>query len=350
MKIIKYILVVLPYFFIGAGIGFYLGSIEKNFLFHLSYVLVISYLVLQGQTLLHEVGHGLFGKLSGYNLLSFRIGKHVWIKQNNHFEHKKYMIEGTGGQCLMSPSSNHYFLYNLGGSLLNLLVSLPALCLLFLPFSREVLLFLYFWASFGICFSLLNAIPMTILIDNDGKNAYQCYKSKEARECFFQQLKIVEALVQGKDYDEMEEKLFALPKNPDYSYSLIAAIAIFQIEKYLSCKQYQEALDLIEELLQEKKLMEYYRNTCQVYQYLCKCILDEDLSEIPTKKIIKKLKKQMNFDHVWILLALSKLNQEVGMSEERLSLLFEKEMKSYPYLATIHGVQVILEDIEEKAL
>jgi len=88
---------------------------------------------------LHEAGHLLFGLLSGYRFLSFRIGSFVLIRDQGQFKIRRFNIPGTAGQCLMIPppmnDGNYPFvLYNLGGGLVNLLLGLPALFAgLFIP-------------------------------------------------------------------------------------------------------------------------------------------------------------------------------------------------------------------------
>ena len=56
------------------------------------------------QIVLHEGGHLLFGLLSGYRFVSFRIFNWTLIRQEGKFRLKRFGIAGTGGQCLMFPS------------------------------------------------------------------------------------------------------------------------------------------------------------------------------------------------------------------------------------------------------
>ena len=57
------------------------------------------------QIVLHEGGHLLFGLLSGYRFVSFRIFNWTLIRQEGKFRLKRFGIAGTGGQCLMLPLS-----------------------------------------------------------------------------------------------------------------------------------------------------------------------------------------------------------------------------------------------------
>ena len=78
------------------------------------------------QLIIHELGHLIFGLLSGYKFSSFRIGNIILLKHRKKLKFKKLKIAGTAGQCLMSPPEIKdgkvpVFLYNLGGALLNLI-------------------------------------------------------------------------------------------------------------------------------------------------------------------------------------------------------------------------------------
>ena len=83
------------------------------------------------QLIIHELGHLIFGLLSGYKFSSFRIGNLMLLKTGGKLKIKKLKIAGTAGQCLMSPpdmkdNKMPVIAYNLGGAILNLLS-----CLLF---------------------------------------------------------------------------------------------------------------------------------------------------------------------------------------------------------------------------
>ena len=79
----------------------------------------------------HEFGHFLFGRLSGYGFVSFRVLNWVLLRDNGRRRVKRFSIPGTLGQCLMAPPekpisripSTAYFL---GGVAMNLLLAAVA--------------------------------------------------------------------------------------------------------------------------------------------------------------------------------------------------------------------------------
>ena len=73
------------------------------------------------QVIIHEFGHFVMGKLTGYKFVSFRVFNILFIKENNKLKIKPFSLAGTGGQCLLEPpddfNNTKYILYNLGGGL-----------------------------------------------------------------------------------------------------------------------------------------------------------------------------------------------------------------------------------------
>ena len=99
------------------------GSILMMFIFALAIAFVSLYIHL----ILHEAGHLIFGLLSGYDFVSFRIGSLILVKEEGRYKFKRYSLAGTGGQCLMSPPDYNdgnypYVLYNLGGIIVNMIL------------------------------------------------------------------------------------------------------------------------------------------------------------------------------------------------------------------------------------
>ena len=93
-------------------------------------------------TIIHEGGHLLFGLMTGWKFVSFRIGSLTLAKQDGKLHFKKTTVVGTGGQCLMSPplcepSKCPFFLYLQGGGAANIVTAVIALligsCLSGLP-------------------------------------------------------------------------------------------------------------------------------------------------------------------------------------------------------------------------
>ncbi len=146
------------------------------------------------QIIIHEAGHLVFGLLSGYRFLSFRIFSLTFIKKDGRIQRRKFSIAGTLGQCLMYPpkiqpdGSLPCKLYNLGGGLANLITLSPFL--IFAIYANKGLtrtILISFFIS-GILLAASNLIPMEFGIHNDGMNLVSLNKGKSYQESFYLQL------------------------------------------------------------------------------------------------------------------------------------------------------------------
>lgn len=129
------------------------------------------------QLILHELGHLIFELWSGYEFVSFRVGTLTFVKENGKKVRKEFKIMGTGGQCLMMPPEGNgydcpYTLYNLGGILMNAIISFLCVAAYILcPMPKMVSAFLLFTAVSGFYDLIMNGVPMKVSgVVNDGYN------------------------------------------------------------------------------------------------------------------------------------------------------------------------------------
>ncbi|MBC9825702.1 site-2 protease family protein [Carnobacterium inhibens] len=191
--------------------------------------------------LLHETGHLIFGLLTGYTFVSFRIGTLTIIKEKGKLKRKRFHLPGTGGQCLMSPpdySTDHFpfVLYNLGGVFINLLFSVIPLILtltiegLSLPVLSLCLLF----AGSALLTALTNGIPMKIGgMPNDGYNLLSILKEEENKKAFFIQLKVNALMTEGSRLKDIPLENIQLKGNPQFSNLLAISVYLLEYNWYL---------------------------------------------------------------------------------------------------------------------
>lgn len=213
------------------------------------------------QVILHEGGHLLCGLATGYKFVSFRIFNFTIIRTGGKLRLKRFSVEGTGGQCLLTPpdvplDKINYMLYNLGGVMMNVLCAAVATVLLFaldgMPYFLEF--FLVMCAVLGICMALFNGIPMNIGgISNDAKNACMLRKDIRSRRTFVAQLR-ANALVQnGVRPKELPEEWFKDEEDIDYGNALQVSVRIMYAGWLLDNGQWQEAYDVLEDLEAHKQ-------------------------------------------------------------------------------------------------
>lgn len=212
-------------------------------------------------TLLHEGGHLLFGLLTGYRFCSFRIFSFMWLYDGEKLRFARHSLPGTGGQCLLEPPDMvdgkiPYVLYNLGGVLMNALLSLLALLvtLLWGQDSAWGILCLLF-AVAGLISALTNGVPMEVnLISNDGNNLRNLRRHPESLRALWIQLKVNACQTRGMALQDMPEEWFAMPDPSAMTDPLVAALGDFHECLLLERQEFDKAESLIHELLADEQI------------------------------------------------------------------------------------------------
>ncbi|MGN1085181.1 MAG: hypothetical protein ACI4QX_09255 [Lachnospiraceae bacterium] len=217
-------------------------------------------------TIIHEGGHLIFGLLTGYGFLSFRVFSFTIVKKDGRLIRKKLKVPGTMGQCLMTPPEwkedgrYPYFWYNLGGGFMNLISCLLVIPLFFLKCPILV------WAVgvfifTGVVFVCSNLIPMTIGIPNDGKNCLLCRKAKENQKAFYLQLKLNAMLSSGAVFDELPEEMFDAGKHGRLN-ALTCYVRLQAFYRHLQKKEEDKAEECLAFMEQEmEKLPMGFKNS-----------------------------------------------------------------------------------------
>lgn len=220
-------------------------------LLSLAGLLLGMYAALLFHTIVHEAGHLVFGLLTGYEFSSFRVGSFMWLKEDGALRVKRLSIAGTGGQCLMMPPDMQdgkipVVLYNLGGSLLNILFGALFLagCLLWndIPFLSPLL---FTFAAAGFILAMMNGIPMRMgTVDNDGYNAFALSKNKEAVEAFWVQLKVNGQFTRGIRLKDMPAEWFRVPTDEAMKNSMVAARGVAACNRLMDEKSLKKRMRL----------------------------------------------------------------------------------------------------------
>lgn len=219
-KVMKQLINILVMAIIGGFFGYYLGmGIGRGEISGTVIILtVLSFPVwFVAQIIIHEAGHALFGLLTGYRMVSFRIFSFMWVWQKDgKIVFRRHKIPGTLGQCLMSPPPYNegkfpFRLYLMGGVLANLIFSL-IIGILFTPGSLPATAFVII----GLFFALTNGIPSGF---NDGATIRMASSSKEQAYLFYLQVEANYLFNLGKTYVDLPESYFDLvPEIPKRTY------------------------------------------------------------------------------------------------------------------------------------
>lgn len=247
----------------GLAMGMYIEKwasadrpLSENLLSLLGLFLAM-YAAIFGQLIIHEAGHLVFGLLSGYKFSSFRIMSYMWVKENGKIRFRRLTIAGTGGQCLMSPpdlvdGKVPVVLYNLGGSLMNIIAGVIFLILYFVlesvPFFATVMLIV---AIIGFWLAIMNGIPMRMgTVDNDGYNAFSLTRNDDALRSFWIQLKVNDQIARGIRLKDMPDEWFVVPSDEAMKNSMVAVVGVFACNRLMDAHRLEEADKLMEHLLE----------------------------------------------------------------------------------------------------
>lgn len=240
--------------------------------------LFISYLLI---IIIHEAGHLVFGLLSGYRYLLFRIGSLTLIKRNNKFEFKKLSILGTGGQCiLMPPESNEpgkvpFLLYHAGGGIFNFLTAVIALPIAFSLSGIIIRTFLLILGTLSLVIGFTNLIPMIIQVPNDGYNILIMLKNPSERVAVYKTLKVNGLLFNGMTPSQIPPELFELGSEGFYK----VVEELLKAQALIDTLDYEGAEKILSEAKNDDKIKYYYLE-CRSELMFCKIMNGAPAEEI----------------------------------------------------------------------
>ena len=313
------------------------------------------------QIIVHEGGHLVFGLLSGYTFSSFRVGSFMVIKPDGKLRFKRLSLAGTGGQCLMAPpdlvdGKMPFVLYNLGGSLLNLISA--ALCVILYFPARAVPylpLFLLMGAIVVAVYALMNGIPLRLgAVDNDGYNAWSMGKDPAALRAFWLQLKLNALLTQGVRLKDMPEEWFQIPEGENLNNSMTAALGVFACNRMMDAHRFQSARAAMEKLLAaHSALIGIYRNLLLNDLLYCELLFENRPDRIKRmltngqKKFMKAMKTYpaiLRTAYAYTLLAQQDEKQAAQIKQK-----FEAIGRAYPYPSDWESERELMDLAEAKA-
>ena len=312
------------------------------------------------QLILHEAGHLVFGLMTGYGFSSFRIMSFMWVKESGKIRFRRLSIAGTGGQCLMTPpdlvdGNMPVILYNLGGVILNLIVSAIAFGLTFAVSNIRPLFEIFMLiALLGVGIALSNGIPLrTATVDNDGYNAFSLRRDKKALYAFWVQMKVNEQVASGVRIKDMPSEWFEIPSDEEMKNSMIAVLGVFACNRMVDAHEFEEGAEKMKHLLEiDSGIAGIHRNLmiCDlIYIELItenrKDVLEGFLTDEQKKfmKTMKTFPSVIRTEYAYALLC-----ERDQAKADASKALFEKCAKTYPYPNDIASDRELMELAESK--
>ena len=305
--------------------------------------------------ILHELGHMVFGLISGYKFSSFRVFSFMWLKSDGKIEVKRLSIAGTAGQCLMSPPDMRdgklpVVLYTFGGVIMNLLVSSAFLAAWFaippIPVLKDAI---FIFALVGYLLGLMNGLPVhTAVIDNDGYNAIALARSFDARRAFWIQMKINEEISRGVRLKDMPDEWFVMPGDDAMKNSMVAATAVFACNRMMDAGRFEEADSAMQHVLKIDSGIVGLHRALLVYDRIFVELIGENRRtavEALRSEQIEKIADQMkNFPSVIrTRYAIALLHDKNDEEAERILAHFNYCASRYPYKSDIDSERELIE-------
>ena len=347
---------------VGLLLGLFLGGflvsmfeLERFGIDIMIYFLIMAVVAYLLQIFIHEGGHCLFGLLSGFEFISFRIGSYMWMKDQDKIKFKRYRLAGTGGQCLMKPVGSKleaYCLYCAGGGICNLLVSLIFLILGLVFHDMLFHIFCFCMVGIGLLLGLLNLIPLDADIPNDGYNIYCLLKEKASVQSIYQQLMLAKELSDGKRWKEIDEKLLELYEGADLTNPLNTCIEATKGARLVALRKYDEAKKCLENLYQ-KDISTIYRTSVMYDLVLIELLTSDDINV--DQYMDSKMKKRMNREKSDISSLLDQFGIDllVNKDEEQAMVdlkYFNDACKTYPSEGIVEDMKEFINLLEERKM
>ena len=340
----------------------FFGTLVKGpaaFLLMFAEAMIIMYIASCVQTIIHESGHLIFGLITGYKFVSFRIGHFMFIKEKGRLKIKLYNVVGTAGQCLMMPPQWNekipYRLYNLGGCIMNAATALFALAAYFAAGAEGFFaLCMAMLAVMGLSMALTNGIPMRVGgISNDGMNAALLGKKENTLRAFWLQLYVNGLIAKGERYRNMPREWFRLPEGEELSDPICCAMGVMLYNFCFDMHEFDEAEQTINYMLNAPGLLDVEKN-----ELLCELLFlrvlrgapKEEIDSLLTPKLDKYIKATANYvSRRRLAYAYQLLYLKNYSTAQKCLEVFERTAATYPYSAETENEREIIEIVKQKA-
>lgn len=315
-------------------------------------LLIGMYAAMFVQIIIHEAGHLVFGLISGYRFSSFRILSFTLMKVNGKLKFRRMKVLGTAGQCLMIPpdfvdGKIPVVLYNLGGSLMNL-ISAVVFVGLFFVFTGAAAVLMLIFAVVGLVYALINGVPLHMeMTDNDGMNALETIRETEAMHSFWVQLKVVEQSANGVRLKDMPDEWFVLPDGAAMKNGMTSVKGVLVCNRLMDAMELERARETIRHILEtDSGIIELHRRLLlcdfifiEIINGVCKKDVDKLLDK-KQKKFIKRMKNNpsvMRTLYFYFLMC-----EKDSKKAEKIKKRFDMVCKIYPYNSELESEKKLM--------
>lgn len=353
-KILRTIKLAIIGIIIGFGAGFVIGKIIKPMIYAdissadvaLTLFLALVFFVLSFiiHIVVHEAGHMIAAMARGWKFLSFMIMGIVLNRRNGRLRLSRFSMAGAAGQCLMLPPENGdtpfgIALYNAGGVLANLLLTVIASVILFMPSTHHSLtetVFLLCIIIVGLYLIIMNGIPHKLAgLPNDGLNMLSLRNDKFATMVFLRSMRLIGYLMQN-DTSRLEAMTY-MCDNRDINFS--NPIHVMALSSDLSLAMLRMDFGKANAIMQRaephmSRMITIYRNELtleRIYLTLIRPHYPEDINRLLDKSISKYLQVQSVFrpSALRVQYALAAIHEADSSKAEKIYEKFQRVSRKY---------------------
>lgn len=357
-KISHKILRIVAFFVVGILIGFVagfiIGKIIKPMLhadlsaadvaltiFMALVFFVLSFII---HIVVHEAGHMIAAMARGWKFLSFMIMGVVLSRRDGSLRLSRFSMAGAAGQCLMLPPENGdtpfgIALYNAGGVLANLLLTVIASVILFIPsihHSLATTVFLLCIIIVGLYLIVINGIPNKLAgLPNDGLNMLNLHKDEFSTMVFLRSMRLVGYLMQD-DTSRLESMTYMCD---DREINFSNPIHVMALSSDLSLAMLRMDFNKANAIMQRaephmSRMITIYRNELtleRIYLTLIRPHYPEDINRLLDKSISKYLQVQSVFrpSALRVQYALAAIHEADSSKAEKIYERFQRVSRKY---------------------
>lgn len=322
------------------------------------------FFVLAVNTVVHEAGHLVFGLLTGYKFIEFRVFKFAFTRTDRGIKFSRKTVFGTAGQCLLAPpeydrKNFSYKWYFLGGGIFNLILALLLLIVALLIKNVPVSRFFICSSGLSLLFGLMNLIPINYNIGNDGYDVLSASRDEKERYYLWLTLKYVEfSMLGGENIIPQIESIREDELAKRLQYKGAPTMLAVKLSAYISRNEFEKAVSLADRLLKSDEIMQALRYSFCVERLFLELIGNND-AEIIDELYDKKLKKYVEKTHLsniqsarlrHALLLLNEGNLPLAAKEEEvLSRLISNHPSEFEKAEEIRLLELVKERAKFKA-
>ena len=368
-KKVKWLLVLVG-LLAGAGLGILLVTMldripglspgKELALYVFSFVVLHAFFLVE--LILHEAGHLLFGLMTGWRFVSFRVGSVLWLRQaDGTIRRRKFSLAGTAGQCLLAPppwreEGFPCLMYNLGGVIVNLATAAICGLLAWAFWDHPLAALLLMEAAFvGLLLGVTNGVPLPgLAVANDGSNVLSMRESRDARRALWSQMSVAAAQAEGQELRDMPDEWFAPFPEEAMDNPLVASVAVFEANRRLNALDLPGTEVAVRALLRRKQgVLPLYQSMLTLDGACCELLagrpgdLTDALQTPAVQQIMKAMKTNPSVLRTRYIVALLADHDEAAAAKALTA--FDKVADTYPYPQDLPAERALMDMAWERA-